>query len=52
VFIDKILRGMKAGEIPVEQPTRLELVVNVKTANALNLVLPKALLIRADRLVE
>ena len=52
VFIDKILRGMKAGEIPVEQPTKLELVVNVKTAKALNLVLPKALLIRADRLVE
>lgn len=52
VFIDKILRGIKAGDIPVEQPTKLELVINVKTAKALNLVLPSALLIRADRLIE
>src|SRR5436190_12661161 len=47
VFIDRILRGMKAGEIPIEQPTKLELMVNVKTAKALNLVLPKSLMIRA-----
>ena len=52
VFIDKILRGTKPGDIPIEQPTKLELVINLKTAKALNLVLPQSLLIRADRLIE
>lgn len=51
-FIDKILRGAKPGEIPIERPTRLELVINVKTAKALDLALPRTLLIRADRLIE
>jgi len=52
VFIDKILRGTKAGDIPIEQPTKLELVINLRTAKALNLVIPQSLLIRADRLIE
>jgi putative ABC transport system substrate-binding protein len=52
VFIDKILRGTKAGDIPVEQPTKFELVINLRTAKALDLVMPQSLLIRADRLIE
>jgi len=52
VFIDKILRGAKPGDIPVEQPTKFELVINMRTAKALNLALPRSLLVRADRLIE
>jgi putative tryptophan/tyrosine transport system substrate-binding protein len=51
-FIDKILRGAKAGDIPVEQPTKFELAVNMKTAKTLKLVIPQSLLLRADRLIE
>jgi len=52
VFIDKILRGAKPGDIPVEQPTKFELAVNLKTAAAIGLTIPAALLLRADRVVE
>jgi putative ABC transport system substrate-binding protein len=52
VFIDKILRGAKPGDIPVEQPTKFELAVNLKTAAAIGLTIPGALLLRADRVVE
>ncbi|MEJ8845185.1 ABC transporter substrate-binding protein [Variovorax rhizosphaerae] len=51
-FIDKILRGARPGDIPVEQPTRFELVINMRTAKAMNLVIAQSLLVRADRLLE
>ena len=51
-FVDKILRGPKPSDIPVEQPSRFELVVNLTTAKALGLAIPDSYLLRADEVIE
>ena len=52
VFVDRIIKGQKPGDMPFEQPTKFNLVINLKAAKSLDLKVPQSILLRADRVIE
>jgi putative ABC transport system substrate-binding protein len=51
-YVDRLARGAKAAELPIEQPTKFELILNLKTAKAISVTLPTSILLRADEVIE